>query len=133
MANNDRPTRTGVIVLKSLEIGVRLETRAVRVTFPFSYTLRQIEISGKPYDSVVEAIGYARSQGLTEMALRTLSGREGGVFPLMDAGANFMSDYIVSSVRSIQGEVPSNGHSVHWVVEKLSEVDKQYLSRPIMD
>ncbi len=133
MADTHKPVRTGVIELKPLEVGVRLEARTERVTFPFSFTLREISIASPAFESVVDAIGYARGQGLTEMASRTLPGREGGVFPLMEQGSRVVSDYVISSVRSIQSQLPSNGYRVYWVIERLGEVDKQYLSRPIMD
>ena len=133
MTDTDKPaSRTGVIILKPLEApGVRLETRTVNVTFPFSDTVSEIKIAGQPYNSLFEALLYTNSLGLATMDSRSVPGREGGVLQLMDTKAQLRSDYLISSVRSIEGEVAFEGHN-YWVIEDPDESVRAHLFRPIL-
>lgn len=124
--------RTGVIHLRPLEVGVRLETRTAKATLPGNRDrVQELKLASKPYSRVTEAILYANGLGLVEMDSRSLPERDGGVFQLMDTKANHTSDYVLSGVKSIEGELPFDGRT-YWVVEELRESDRQYLFRPIL-
>ena len=133
MVDSDKTSRTGVIVLKPLEpLGVRLETRAVKVNLPGNRDrVQEIKLASKPHSRVTDAIFYANGLGLVEMGSRSLPGRDGGVFQLMDTRANHTSDYVISGVKSIGGELPFDGRT-YWVIEELSNSDRQYLFRPVL-